>query len=328
MSPDALKHTIRLSLPIALLAACLLLSGCRETPETAAGGSGPGTSAPTIDGCQVFPADNPWNTDISGYPIHSNSANFIASIGADKGLHEDFGTVWQGAPSGIPYIIVPGDQPKVSVTFDYPDESDPGPYPVPDDAPIEGGPDSEGDRHILMVDTDNSVLYELFHCFKTEDGWTAGSGAIFDLTSNDLRPLGWTSADAAGLPIFPGLVRYDEVVEKGEVNHALRFTCRRTQRGYILPATHFASPSKDPNLPPMGLRLRLKADYDISDFPAEAQVILTALKKYGLILADNGGDWFISGAPDMRWNTDNLLALRRVKGSDFEVVDTGPIHTG
>lgn len=328
MSLDALKYTIRLSLPIALLAACLLLSGCRETPEAAAGGSGPAASAPTIDGCQVFPADNPWNTDISGNPVHPNSANFIASIGADTGLHEDFGTVWQGAPSGIPYCIVPGDQPKLSVTFDYPDESDPGPYPVPDDPPIEGGPDAEGDRHILMVDVDNATLYELFHSFKTEDGWRAGSGAIFDLTSNDLRPLGWTSADAAGLPIFPGLVRYDEVVEKGEVNHALRFTCRRTQRGYILPATHFASPSKDPNLPPMGLRLRLKADYDISGFPPEAQVILTALKKYGLILADNGGDWFISGAPDMRWNTDNLTTLRRVKGSDFEVVDTGPIHTG
>ena len=291
MSLDALKHVIRLSLPIALLAACLLLSGCREAPDAAADSSQPSTSAPTIDGCQVFPADNPWNTDISSYPVHPNSANFIASIGADTGLHEDFGTVWQGAP-------------------------------------IEGGPDSEGDRHILMVDVDNAMLYELFHCFKTEDGWRAGSGAIFDLTSNDLRPLGWTSADAAGLPIFPGLVRYDEVVQKGEVNHALRFTCRRTQRGYILPATHFASRSSDPNLPPMGLRLRLKADYDISSFPAEAQVILTALKKYGLILADNGGDWFISGAPDMRWNTDNLRAIRRVKGSDFEVVDTGPIHTG
>lgn len=328
MSLDALKHVIRLSLPIALLAACLLLSGCRETPEAAADSSQPTASAPTIDGCQVFPADNPWNTDISAYPVHPNSANFIASIGADKGLHEDFGTVWQGAPSGIPYCIVPSDQPKVTVTFDYPDESDPGPYPVPDDAPIEGGPDGEGDRHILMVDVDNAKLYELFHSFKTEDGWRAGSGAIFDLTSNDLRPLGWTSADAAGLPIFPGLVRYDEVVEKGEVNHAIRFTCRLTQRGYILPATHFASRSSDPNLSPMGLRLRLKADYDISDFPPEAQVILTALKKYGLILADNGGDWFISGAPDPRWNTENLTTLRRVKGTDFEVVDTGPIHTG
>jgi len=328
MSLDALKHAIRLSPPIALLAACLLLSGCRETPEAAAGALEPTASAPTIDGCQVFPADNPWNTDISAYPVHSNSANFIASIGADKGLHEDFGTVWQGAPSGIPYCIVPSDQPKVSVTFDYPDESDPGPYPIPDDAPIEGGPDGEGDRHILMIDVDNAKLYELFHSFKTEDGWRAGSGAIFDLTSNDLRPLGWTSADAAGLPIFPGLVRYDEVVEKGEVNHAIRFTCRLTQRGYILPATHFASRSSDPNLPPMGLRLRLKADYDISNFPPEAQVILTALKKYGLILADNGGDWYISGAPDPRWNTDNLTTLRRVKGTDFEVVDTGPIHTG
>ncbi len=322
MLKTLLKHALPFAAGCILVALAFTSFSCRSDEGNA---DAHNASNPTIDGCRVFPPDNPWNTDISDYPVHPNSDNFIASIGADKGLHEDFGTVWLGAPSGIPYCIVRADQPKVPVTFEYGNESDPGPYPIPDDAPIEGGPDSDGDRHILVIDKDNCKLYETFSSFKTEDGWRAGSGAIFDLTSNDLRPLGWTSADAAGLPIFPGLVRYDEVVEKGEINHALRFTCRRTQRGYILPATHFASRHDDPNLPPMGLRLRLKPDYDISDFPPEAQVILTALKKYGFILADNGSDWFISGVPDMRWNVENLTALRRVKGRDFEVVDTGPI---
>ena len=329
MLPDALKNLVRLTFGLALSAVlALTLFGCRQPSDAAAGAPPAKASAQTIAGCQVFPPDNPWNTDISSYPVHPNSDNFIASIGADKGLHEDFGTVWQGAPSGIPYCIVRGDQPKVPVTFGYADESDPGPYPIPDDAPIEGGPDSDGDRHIIVIDKDNCKLYEIWRAFKTDEGWKGGGGAIFDLNSNELRPLGWTSADAAGLPIFPGLVRYDEVVEKGEINHALRFTVRRSQRGYILPATHFASRHDDPNLPPMGLRLRLKADYNISDFPPEAQVILRALKKYGMFVADNGGDWFISGVPDMRWNFENLTAIRRVKGSDFEVVDTGPITTG
>jgi hypothetical protein len=328
MSLDALKHIIRLALPIVLLAAaCLFLSGCRETPEAAAGRSDPTTSAPTIDGCQIFPADNPWNTDISAYPVHPNSANFIASVGVDKPVHPDFGTVWQGNPNGIPYVVVSGDQPKVPITFEYAGESDPGPYPIPDDAPIEGGPDSDGDRHILVLDKDNCKLYEVWRSFKTDEGWKGGSGAVFDLTSNDLRPLGWTSSDAAGLPILPGLARYEEV-EQGAINHALRFTIRRSQRGYILPATHFASRSSDPNLMPMGLRLRLKADYDISAFPPQAQVILTALKKYGMIMADNGGDWYISGSPNPRWDDAQLETLKRVKGSAFEVVDTGPIHTG
>jgi hypothetical protein len=214
----------------------------------------------------------------------------------------------------------------VPVTFEYADESDPGPYPIPPNPPIEGGPDSEGDRHILIIDRDNHRLYELFSAYPTEKGWRAGSGAIFDLDSNALRPAGWTSADAAGLPIFPGLVRYDEVMEKGEIKHALRFTARRTQRGYISPARHFASSSSDPNLPPMGLRVRLKADYDVSGFPRPVQVILTALKKYGLLLADNGGNWFISGAPDPRWDDEALATIKRVKGRDLEVVDTGPIE--
>jgi hypothetical protein len=284
--------------------------------------------AAMVENCQVFPPDSPWNIDISKYPVHPNSTNFIKSIGPDKPLHEDFGTVYQGTPSGIPYCVVHKDQPKVPVTFEHADESDPGPYPIPGNVPIEGGPDSDGDRHVLVVDVDNCKLYEIFRAFKTDSGWRAGSGAVFDLRSDKLRPLGWTSADAAGLPIFPGLVRYDEVVEKGEINHALRFTVERTQRGYILPATHFASHSSDPNLPPMGLRLRLRADFDISGMPKEAQVILKALKKYGMIVADNGGDWYLSGAPDPRWNDGALRAIRKTKGSDFEAVDTGPIRTG
>ncbi len=268
----------------------------------------------------IFPPDNPWNTDISGYPVHPSSDNYIASIGVDKGLHPDFGTVWEGGPNGIPYVLVSGDQPKVSVIFQYADESDPGPYPIPDDAPIEHG----DDRHIIVVDTSNHLLYEVFDAHKTSQGWTAGSGAIFDLTSNKLRPDGWTSADAAGLPIFPGLVRYEEV-QKGQIDHALRFTVSRTQQGYIHPATHYASDSANPNLPPMGLRVRLKADFDVSGFPPEVQVMLRALKKYGMFVADNGGDWFISGAPNENWDDEKLSTLSRVKGKDFEVVDTGPI---
>ncbi|GMU36469.1 MAG: hypothetical protein KJ057_07390 [Phycisphaerae bacterium] len=277
---------------------------------------------------QIFPPDNPWNTDISAYPVHPNSDHFLASIGLDRGLHPDFGTVWNGAPNGIPYVLVNDAQPEVRIRFRaYKDESDPGPYPVPPDAPIEGGPDSNGDRHVLVIDVDNLKLYEMYRAFPRRNGqkWRADCGAVWDLTSNDLRPWYWTSADAAGLPIFAGLVRYDEVVEKGEINHALRFTVSRTQRGFILPATHFASDLRDPNLPPMGLRVRLRADYDVSTFSPNVQVILTALKKYGMIVADNGSNWYISGVPDPRWDDDELHELGQVKGRDFEVVDTGPI---
>lgn len=282
--------------------------------------------SPVIAGCPIFPADNPWNTDISEYPVHPNSAAYIASIGAERNLHPDFGTVWQGAPNGIPYVDVAGDQPRVPVTFHYADESDPGPYPIPPDAPIEGGPDATGDRHVLVLDRDNRRLYELFDAWPLNGSWRAGSGAVFDLTSNDLRPDRWTSADAAGLPILPGLVRYDEVMS-GEIRHALRFTTRRTQRGYIHPATHWASRSTDPELPPMGLRVRLRADFDISPFPRPVQVILTALKRYGMFVADNGGDWFISGAPDPRWDDAALGRIKRVPGSALEAVYTGPRHT-
>jgi len=313
----------------AVIALLVAVFGCGARSTAAPGGRSakPESHRAMIANCAVFPPDNPWNTDISKYPVHPNSENFIRSIGSDKPLHEDFGTTYQGVPSGIPYCVVHTGQPKVPVTFQYADESDPGPYPIPGDAPVEGGPDSDGDRHVLVVDVDGGKLYEIFRAFKTDEGWRAGSGAVFDLKSNGLRPLGWTSADAAGLPIFPGLVRYDEVTEKGEINHALRFTVQRSQRGYILPATHFASRSSDPNLSPMGLRLRLRADFDIAGMPKEAQVILTALKKYGMIVADNGGDWFLSGAPDPRWNNEAVRAIRKVKGSDLEAVDTGPIHT-
>ena len=276
---------------------------------------------------QIFPADNPWNRDISAEPVDPDSPVLLASIGLEKSLHPDFGTPYRGVPNGIPYIVVPATQPKTPVTFRYADESDIGPYPLPADAPIEGGPDSTGDRHVLILDRDNWKLYELYgaHPARGGEGWRADSGAIFDLNSNKLRPAGWTSADAAGLPILPGLVRYDEVMEEKNIGHALRFTCERTRRAYAAPATHFASRLTDPALPPMGMRVRLKADYDISGFPPAAQVILKALKKYGMLLADNGGDWFVSGAPDSRWNDEELGTLKRVKGRDFEVVRMGAL---
>jgi hypothetical protein len=275
---------------------------------------------------QVFPTNNPWNTDISGFPTHQKSKQYIESIGFDTSVHADFGTEWQGAPIGIPYTIVSGDQPKVNVTFtDYSDESDPGPYPIPANAPIEGGSNSDGDRHVIVVDKDNAMLYELFNARVTADGWQASNGAKWDLNANTLRPKYWTSADAAGLPIFPGLVRYEEA-STGEINHALRFTVRKTQRGFIAPATHYASNSTDPNLPPMGLRLRLRDDFDISSYSVTNQAILRAMKKYGMIVADNGSDLYVSGAPDPKWDDDDLHKLGKLKGSDFEVVDTGPIE--
>lgn len=281
-------------------------------------------SAPCIP---IFPPDNPWNQDISGLPVHANSANFINSIGYNTGLHPDFGTVWDGAPNGIPFIIAPPDQQMVPINFTlYGDESDPGPYPVPLWAPIEGGPNSDGDRHVIVVDSIRHKLFELYYAFPNPDGsWNAGCGAVFDLTSNDLRPETWTSADAAGLPIFPGLVRYDEAVIKGEIRHALRFTVQNSQKAYIHPATHWASSSTDANRPPMGLRVRLKASFNINAYPAQVRPILQAMKTYGMFVADNGSNWYISGAPDPRWNDDALSSLSGVKGHDFEAVETGEI---
>lgn len=283
----------------------------------------------TLAGKQIFPADNPWNTDISSAPVDANSEALLRSIGWDTGLHPDFGTVWNGAPNGIPYVVVAGQQPKVPVSFTYADESDPGPYPIPPDAPIEGGPSSRGDRHVLVIDKDNWMLYELYAAYPQNGGtsWRAGSGAVFDLGSNRMRPAGWTSADAAGLPIFPGLLRYEEAVEQKEIRHALRFTCAVTRRAYVYPARHFASSRTETNLPPMGMRVRLKANYEVSAFPPEVRAILTALKKYGMFVADNGSSWYLSGAPDSRWNDDNLHTLQSVRGKDFEVVKMENVMT-
>lgn len=286
----------------------------------------PGANA-ALNGWRPFPADNPWNTPINAAPVDPNSDTLIASIGKTKSLHPDFGTVWNGAPNGIPYVVVAGTTAKVPVAFEYADESDPGPYPIPPNAPIEGGPNGSGDRHILVIDRDHGKLYELFSARPNGNGWKAGSGAIFDLTSDTLRPAGWTSADAAGLPVFPGLAKYDEAVTHGAILHALRFTVSRSRRGYIYPARHFASSNTSAALPPMGMRVRLKASYDISKFGSEAQVILRALKTYGMILADNGSDWYVSGTPDPRWNDSVLNTLKQVKGGDFEVVKMGPVTT-
>jgi hypothetical protein len=279
------------------------------------------TATPSDRVQTVFPPDNPWNQSIAAAEIDPNSNVLISSCGGSR-LHPDFGTVYDGAPMGIPYVTVNGSQAKVPVTFDYADESDPGPYPIPRDAPIEGGANSDGDRHVIVIDTENWILYELFSATPLNGGtsWSAGSGAIFDLKKNTERPAGWTSADAAGLPIYPGLVRYDEVVMAKKVTHAFRFTCARTRRAYIPPARHFASSNTDPNLPPMGMRVRLKADFDTSPYPASVQPILQALKTYGMINADNGSGFFISGAPDHRWNDEDLNSLKNVIPSDFEVV--------
>lgn len=281
----------------------------------------------SFGGRRPFPDDNPWNQDVSRLPVDPDSDALIRSIGLDGRLHPDFGTVYEGRPLGIPYVVVAGSQARVPVRFEYPDESDPGPYPIPANPPIEGGADADGDRHILVVDRDRWVLYELYAAYPEGRGWRAGSGAVFDLNSNDLRPSGWTSADAAGLPIFPGLVRYDEVVEQRAVRHALRFTCRRTRRAFVEPARHHASRLTDAHLPPMGMRVRLKAGFDASGFPPAARTILTALKTHGMMLADNGGDWFLSGAPDRRWDDEELAALKRVRGRDFEVVRMGRVVT-
>ena len=276
--------------------------------------------------CALFPADNIWNARIDGLPVHPHSAAYIATIGSDGHLHPDFGSgEWDGGPIGIPYVAIDGSQPQVPVSFDYADESDPGPYPIPTDAPIEGGADSTGDRHVLVVDDENCMLYELYDAHPNADGsWHAGSGAVFDLNDHMLRPEGWTSADAAGLPILPGLVRYDEVAS-GEITHAIRFTAPQTRRAYVWPARHYASSLTGDNYPPMGQRFRLKANIDISGFSPRIQVILRAMQRYGIILADNGSAWFISGVPDERWDNDELRELRDLQGADFEAVEVASL---
>jgi len=278
---------------------------------------------PMIGGCPVFMGDNVWNNRIDSLPVDLNSSAYISSIGSGLSLHPDFGSgSWDGGPIGIPYTIVSGTQPKVGVAFGYAAESDPGPYPIPADALIEGGPLATGDRHVLVLDKDHCKLYETWSSWPQPDGsWNAGSGAIFDLMSNTLRPDTWTSADAAGLPILPGLVRYDEVAS-GEIHHAIRFTAGQVRQAYVWPARHYAGTVTDPNIPPMGQRFRLKAGVNISSFSADMQVILTAMKRYGIILADIGTSWYISGAPDPGWNNDQLVAdFQKIHGYDFEAVD-------
>ena len=277
--------------------------------------------APTIGNCTVLPADNIWNTRIDQLPVHPSSSTWVNTIGASAPLHPDFGSgLWDGGPIGTPYVTVPGTQTKYPATFQYQSESDTGPYAIPLNAPIEGGSASTGDRHAIAIDTDNCILYEIFSAYPQASSWTGGSGAIFHLLSSVLRPATWTSADAAGLPIFPGLVRHDEVAA-GAIHHALRFTVQQSQKAYVWPARHYASSLIGAQYPPMGARFRLKASFNISGFSADNQVILTALKQYGMILADNGANWFISGAPDAGWNNDDLHALTTITGSNFEAVD-------
>jgi hypothetical protein len=291
--------------------------------------AGASAAPPRIAGCPVFPATSVWNKPVDKLPVAADSATIVQSIGLDAPVHADFGAgLYDGSIIGIPYVVVHGQKtPKSRVTFDYADESDRGPYPIPARVPIEGQPAhaDEGDRHALIVDRDSCTLYELYALRRDKGGWAAGSGAIWSLRSNRLRPAGWTSADAAGLPILPGLVRYDEVAV-GAIAHALRFTAERTRRAYVYPARHYASDLTDPALPPMGLRVRLKASFDTSGFPPQSRVILAALKRYGMILADNGSPWFVSGAPNAHWSNDDLHALGRVHGSDFEVVDTSRLR--
>lgn len=298
------------------------------TDDSVTHGGDPNQDASSLDGCGVFPADNAWNMDVSALPVHPDSDTFIDSIGRDDRVHPDFGTEWEGAPIGIPFITVGAGEPRVPIVFTaYGDESDPGPYPVPLDAPIEGGPDSDGDRHVIAVDTSDCTLYELYRAFPRDGAWHADSGAVFDLTRNDEHPYTFTSADAAGLPIFPGLVRYDEVMLDGELRHAVRFTASRTRRALIAPARHHAGASDDPSLPPMGLRLRMKQSHDCSDYSEPAQVVCAGLKRHGLLLADNGSDWYLSGAPDPRWDDGALGDLKQITGDAFEVVQTGAIET-
>jgi hypothetical protein len=281
--------------------------------------------APTAGTCPVFPADNIWNTRIDQLPVHPSSSTWVATIGANSPVHPDFGSgTWDGGPIGIPFVTVPGTQTKYPATFTYQSESDPGPYAIPLNAPIEGGSASSGDRHAIAVDTGNCILYELYDAFPQSSSWQAGSGAIFNLESDALRPATWTSADAAGLPIFPGLVKYDEVLS-GEILHAIRFTVPQTQRAYVWPARHYASSLTGNQYPPMGARFRLKASFDISTFSPLNQIILTALQRYGMMIADNGSSWYISGAPDSRWDNDDLHVLGTITGSDFEAVDVTPL---
>ena len=306
-----------MKLPAAAAVAALVLAGT---------GAGATPSPPRVGGCPVFPATSAWNQPVDRLPVAADSSTLIASIGLSSAVHADFGSgLWNGSRIGIPYTVLHGrSTPKSRVRFEYADESDKGPYPIPANVPIEGQPSPSpgGDRHALIVDRDSCRLYELYALQRVGGRWQAGSGAIFDLRSNRLRPAGWTSADAAGLPILPGLARWEGDAATGAIRHALRFTAGRTRRAYVYPARHYASSSSDPALPPMGLRVRLKASVDISKLPRQARIVAQAMKTYGMILADNGSSWFVSGAPSPHWSNSDLHALGALHGSDFEVVDT------
>jgi hypothetical protein len=307
---------------LALLLACL---GAAVTASPAQAHPLPGTS------CRVLPADNPWNQRVDRLPVAGDSARLIATIGLGSAVHPDFGSgLYAGGPIGIPFAVVNHSIRRVPVSFTYASESDRRRYPLPPHVPIEGGSRSTGDRHVIVVDRSSCTDYELYGAYPEAGGrrWRAGSGAIFNLHSDHLRPAGWTSADAAGLPILAGLARYAEVA-RGGIDHALRFTAPRTRRAFVYPARHFASSSNDPSLPPMGLRVRLKAGVTLSGLPYQARVVATALKRYGMILADNGSPWYVSGAPDQHWNNDALHQLGRLSGGDFEVVDSSSLpHPG
>jgi hypothetical protein len=311
--------------PASLVAAAVLIAA-------AVGGSQPATGHPLASAraCPLFPANNQWNLPVDKLPLAGNSDTLVRTIGADSPVHPDFGSgLYNGGPIGIPYTVVSKRQHRVRVHFQYSDESDRGPYPIPANVPIEGGRSSDGDRHAIIVDKSRCRLYELYALYPPSGGhgWTAGSGAIWNLRSNKLRPATWTSADAAGLPILPGLARYDEV-RRGSIDHALRFTVPDTRKAFIYPARHYASGSTDPSLPAMGQRFRLKANFNTAGFPRQARIVLQALKRYGMIVADNGSPWYISGAPNRGWNNDDLHSLGRVKGSDFEAVDTSSLPRG
>jgi hypothetical protein len=290
-----------------------------------AGSSAHALRLPSARRCPVFPASNAWNQRVDKLPVATDSARLVASIGLDAPVHADFGSgEWDGGPIGIPFDVVSRTTPRHRVSFQYADESNRVRYPIPRHVHIEGGAHATGDRHAILVDKSTCRLYELYDLRHTGRGWTAGSGATWSLRSNHLRPAGWTSADAAGLPIFPGLARWDEV-NRGVIDHALRFTAPETRRAYLYPARHYASNSSDPALPPMGLRVRLKASVNIASFPRQARVVLRALQRYGMILADNGSPWYVSGAPSPHWSNDALHTLGRLTGADFEVVDTSSL---
>ena len=288
---------------------------------SAAGAAAP---SPVLGGCPVFPSTNPWNQRVDTRPVAADSNTIISAIGLDVGVHADFGSgLWEGSKIGIPYVVVHGKAtPKSRVSFDYADESDKGPYPIPANVPIEGG----SDHHALIVDRDSCKLYELYALHKAGGRWTAGSGAIWSLRSNAVRPATWTSADAAGLPILPGLARWDGDASTGHIDHALRFTVEHTRKAFVYPARHYASSSDDPSLPPMGLRVRLKASVNISKLPPQARIVARAMKTYGMIVADNGSNWYVTGAPSPHWSNDQLHALGALHGSDFEVVDTSKLR--